>query len=79
MRRFLLSIGLALWTLGAVAQTQAPASATPPTATAPAAAAPPQPQPAAAPAAPAPQPAQQLPSSQSLPGLLQRGLPLLLP
>ena len=37
-------------------------------ATAPAAAAPPQ-----------PQPAQQLPSSQSLPGLLQRGLPLLLP
>jgi formate dehydrogenase subunit gamma len=34
MRRFLLSIGLALWTLGAVAQTQAPASAAPPTATA---------------------------------------------
>ena len=32
MRRFLLSIGLALWTLGAVAQTQAPASAAPPAA-----------------------------------------------
>lgn len=32
MRRFLLSIGLALWTLSAVAQTQAPASAAPPTA-----------------------------------------------
>jgi hypothetical protein len=57
---------------GAVSPSAAPA-------TAPAAAAPPQPQPAAAPAAPAPQPAQQLPSSQSLPGLLQRGLPLLLP
>lgn len=41
MRRFLLSIGLALWTLGAVAQTQAPASAAPPAASsaAPAAAA----------------------------------------
>jgi len=39
MRRFLLSIGLALWTLGAAAQTQAPASAAPPTAAAPAAAA----------------------------------------
>jgi hypothetical protein len=57
---------------GAVSPSAAPA-------TAPAAAAPPQPQPAAAPAAPAPGPAQQLPSSQSLPGLLQRGLPLLLP
>ena len=34
MRHFLLSIGLALWTLGAVAQTQAPASAAPPTAAA---------------------------------------------
>ncbi|MFN8956490.1 MAG: formate dehydrogenase subunit gamma, partial [Burkholderiales bacterium] len=34
MRRFLLSIGLALWTLGAVAQTQAPASAAPPKAAA---------------------------------------------
>jgi formate dehydrogenase subunit gamma len=32
MRRFLLSIGLALWTLGAVAQTQAPAPAAPPAA-----------------------------------------------
>ena len=36
MRRFLLSIGLALWTLSAVAQTQAPASAVPPTAAVPA-------------------------------------------
>ncbi|WP_295522521.1 formate dehydrogenase subunit gamma [Limnohabitans sp. Rim8] len=34
MRHFLLSIGLALWTLGAVAQTQAPASAAPTTAAA---------------------------------------------
>jgi formate dehydrogenase subunit gamma len=32
MRRFLLSIGLALWTLGAVAQTQAPVPAAPPAA-----------------------------------------------
>jgi formate dehydrogenase subunit gamma len=32
MRLFLLSIGLALWTLGAVAQTQAPAPAAPPAA-----------------------------------------------
>ena len=72
---------------GGIAQPPAPGatpqagavSPSPAPATAPAAAAPPQPQPAAAPAAPAPQPAQQLPSSQSLPGLLQRGLPLLLP